>query len=66
MQTTQGSLVIIGANTSECKVFWNGNEVPNGGITVDNDADARRVVIKVLEDPLLAKMATAGVVFKRI
>lgn len=66
MQTTQGSLVIIGANTSDCKVFWNGNEVPNAGITVDNDADSKRVVIKVLEDPLLAEMATAGVVFKRV
>lgn len=66
MQTTQGSLVIVGANTSECKVFWNGNEIPNVGITVDNDIDSKRVVIKVSEDPLLAEMASAGVLFKRV
>ena len=66
MQTTQGSLVIVGANTSECKVFWNGNEIPNVGITVDNDIASKRVVIKVSEDPLLAEMASAGVLFKRV
>ena len=66
MQTTQGSLVIVGANTSECTVFWNGNEIPNVGITVDNDIDCKRVGIKVSEDPLLAEMASAGVLFKRV
>ena len=66
METTQGSLVIVGANTQDCKVFWNGNPIPNVGVTVDNDSDSNRVVLKVVEDPVLAEMAAAGVVIRRV
>lgn len=62
MQTTQGSLVIVGANTPECKVFWNGQELP--GVVALNtvfDEDDHRVVIKVNEDPVLAEMKAAGI-----
>ena len=63
MQTTQGSLVIVGANTPECKVFWNGKEVPNVGIAVSFD---NKVTLKVKEDPVLAEMAAAGIAIRRV
>jgi hypothetical protein len=66
MQTTQGSLVIVGANTPECKVFWNGQEVENLGISVNNDVMGNRVVIKIKEDPILTEMQEAGVVIRRV
>ena len=66
MQATQGSLVIVGANTPDCKVFWNGQAVPNAGVTVDNDIDSHRVVIKVAEDPILAEMQSAGIIVRRV
>jgi hypothetical protein len=35
MNISQGSLVIVGANTPDVKVFWNGQEVPGiVGITI--------------------------------
>ena len=63
MQTTQGSLVIVGANTAERKVFWNGKEVQCLGVSVSFD---NKVVVKVEEDPLLAEMQAAGIVIRRI
>lgn len=66
MQATQGSLVIVGANTPECEVFWNGNRVPNVGVVVNNDGESHHVVLKVVEDPVLAEMAAAGVIIRRV
>jgi hypothetical protein len=66
METTQGSLVIVGANTPECKVFWNGQEVENVGVNVANDVMGSRVVIKVKEDPILAEMQAAGITVRRV
>ncbi len=67
MQTTQGSLVIVGANTPECKVFWNGQEVP-GVVAMSTvfDEDDHRVVLKVKEDPMLAEMKAAGIEIRRV
>lgn len=66
METTQGSLVIIGANTPECKVYWNGKIVPQVGVVVNNDPDSKRVIVKVMEDPVLAEMQAAGIVIRRV
>ena len=63
MQTTQGSLVIVGANTPDARVYWNGQEVINTGFSVSFDG---RVVLKVAEDPVLAEMQAAGIVIKRV
>ena len=66
METAQGSLVIIGANTADCQVFWNGAIVPNKGVTVENTLDIHKVVIKVKEDPSVAEMQSAGITIRRI
>lgn len=65
METTQGSLVIIGANTSNCQVYWNGQVVPNTGVTVVNDSLVHKVTIKVAEDPLVQEMKSAGIIVQR-
>lgn len=66
MQATQGSLVIIGANTDVPQVFWNGTQVQGiTAITVDNDSDSKRVVLTFQEGPILTEMAAAGVIIKR-
>ena len=65
MNSAQGSLVIVGANSTECKVFWNGQPVPNIGVSVINSATLQRVVLTVQEDPILAEMAAAGITIKR-
>jgi hypothetical protein len=66
MNTTQSSLVIVGAHTPECKVFWKGQPVPNVvSLSVDNAQDTQRVVLRVKEDPVLAEMQAAGIVIRR-
>lgn len=40
MNISQGSLVIIGANTPECKVFWNGQEA---GIITQTIVEAKLI-----------------------
>lgn len=66
MNITQSSLVIVGANTPDRKVFWNGQEVSGiSEINVSNDAERQRVVITVAEDPLLAEMKAAGITIRR-
>ena len=67
MQITQTSLTMIGLNTNEPQVFWNGLKVDGiVGIAVDNDADSKRVVLKFNEDPMLAEMQAAGITIKRV
>ena len=66
MNITQSSLVIVGANTPDRKVFWNGQEVT--GITelsINNNAERQRVAITVAEDQLLAEMKAAGIIIRR-
>ena len=66
METAQGNLVIIGANTADCQVFWNGVIVPNKGVVVENTLDVHKVVIKVQEDPSVAEMQSAGITVRRV
>jgi hypothetical protein len=66
MQTTQGSLVLVGLNTNTPQVFWNGQIV--GGITgiqVNNNELQTSVVFKMNEDPVIAEMKAAGITVKR-
>jgi len=63
MNISQASLVIVGANTPECKVFWNGAEVPNLGIRVNFDG---KVTLRVAEDPVLAEMQSVGIKIERV
>jgi len=64
MNTTQGSLVIVGANTTEPKVFFNGAEVESvSGISVVNDTERQRVMLTVPEPH--QELIDAGIVIKR-
>ncbi len=67
MNISQGSLVIVGANTPECKVYWKGVEVQGVvALSTTFDEDDHRVVIKVAEDPVLAEMKAAGIEIRRV
>jgi hypothetical protein len=66
IESTQGSLVIVGANTEAPQVFWNGaNVLGVTGVIVENDLIHKRVVLKVREDPILAEMQAAGIIIRR-
>lgn len=66
MQAAQGSLVLIGLNTSTPQVFWNGVQVQGViGINVSNNADTQRVLLTISEDPMIAELKAAGVIVKR-
>lgn len=66
IQATQGSLVMVGLNTPEAQVFWNGVKVEGiKGIAVANGAGLSRVTLTLPEDPILAEMQAAGIVIKR-
>lgn len=58
---------MIGLNTPDPKVFWNGAPV-NGikNISVTNNALGQRVTLTFDEDPQLAEMAAAGIVIRRV
>lgn len=63
----EGSLTIVGANTSTPQVFWNGVLVENVvSVRVSNDVNEQRVVITVPEqDATLASMQSSGVIIRR-
>lgn len=63
MQISQGSLVIVGANTQTAQVFWNGVVVPNiVGIRVDWENDEQRVKLKAsIDDVIYNELRTAGI-----
>lgn len=63
MNFTQSSLVIVGANTPEAKVFWDGQSVEFVKLTVDTFTG--KVVLHVREDPKLAAMKAAGITIVR-
>ncbi len=43
MNISQGSLVIVGANTPGCQVFWNGQEVRGVvALHIDMETDEQR------------------------
>lgn len=66
MQATQGSLVIVGANTADCQVYFNGVAVDGViGVQVNHDAETRRVVLEINETPQVAELKAAGIVVRR-
>jgi hypothetical protein len=66
ISSTQGSLTMLDLNTPTPKIFWNGVLVENvTGITVQNDADTQRVVLKMYEAPVVAELQAAGILIKR-
>ena len=67
LNSTQGSLVMVGLNTETPQVFWNGAKVDGVlGIAVDSGAAVRKVVLRVQEDPVLDEMQAAGVIVRRV
>jgi hypothetical protein len=64
MITSQGSLTIINAHTPEHQVYWNGQSVAHTALVVDTERN--RVVLTVAEDPVLAEMAAAGIIIRRV
>lgn len=64
MQAVQGSLVIVGANTQDAKVFWNGAEVDNVGFKITNKDGKQSVTLFVKENPLYAELRAAGITVK--
>lgn len=66
MQVAQGSLVIVGANTADCQVYFNGAPVEGvTGVNVAHDADTHRVVLEISETPQVAELKAAGIVVRR-
>jgi hypothetical protein len=66
-QVTQATLAMLGMNTSNPAIFWNGKKVPNvTAVRVDWEAEEHRVKIKVSDiDPALqAEMLMGGVSVK--
>lgn len=58
---------MVGLNTKTPQVFWNGVKVDGVlGIAVNSDAAARKVVLRVKEDPVIAEMQAAGVFVRRM
>ena len=68
MITANGSLVIVGLNTSNAVVFWNGIEVPNiTSIRVDWEQDEQRIKLKVTgsDEAMYAEMLANGIHIKK-
>jgi hypothetical protein len=67
MKITQASLVIVGANTPDCAVYWKGQLVPNVvGVSVINGEDKNNVVLRVKEDSLFSEMQSESIVIRRV
>jgi hypothetical protein len=62
----QGSLVMIGLNTSAPQVLWNGMTVDGiTGINVVNNSATQSVVLKLAESEQIASMQAAGITIRR-
>lgn len=66
INSTQGSLTMVGLNTPAPQVFWNGAPVPHiMQIRVDWEADEQRIKLKVsANDTIHAELVAAGVLIK--
>lgn len=66
MEATQASLVIVGANTADCRVYFNGVQVDGvKSISVSNDSDTHRVTLRINETPQVAELKAAGIMVRR-
>lgn len=67
-QVTLASLAMLGLNTKNPAIFWNGVKVPNlVSVRVDWEQDEQRVRVKVSDiDPALqAEMLAGGVMVRK-
>jgi hypothetical protein len=68
IHATQGSLTMVGLNTSSPQVFWNGKAVPGiVAIKTEWEDDEARVKLKVdgADDALYMELVAAGIVVKK-
>ena len=64
MNTTQGALVLVGMNTTEPQIFFNGQVVEGvQAIAVTNTATKHSVTLTVAEP--LQELVDAGIIIKR-
>lgn len=61
MITAQGSLTVVGANTANPTVYWNGQEIATTGIQIMNEDGVAKVTIKVPETGIYTEMKAAGI-----
>lgn len=63
-----GNLVMVGLNTAEPQVFWNGKRVEGvTGVQVSNEGGiSPRVLLKIKESPEIAEMQAAGVTIRKV
>lgn len=69
MISTQGSLTLLNAHTSEPQVFWKGVKVESViRVHVHNDEDESRVklVVASADDAQIADMIAGGIYVKRV
>lgn len=66
MEVIQSSLVILGANTEQPTVMWNGTQVPVEAGSVTWDSTKRSVTLTIKEDPIVAEMKAAGIQIRRV
>lgn len=66
INSAQGSLTMVGLNTTTPQVFWNGVVVPHiVGIRVDWENDEQRIKLKVsASDTIHAELTAAGILIK--
>jgi hypothetical protein len=68
INTAQGSLTIVGANTPAVQLFWRGKPIPNvTSLSTDWDHCEQRVKIKVTAmDPVLqCELLDAGLIVNK-
>lgn len=66
INSAQGSLTMIGLNTANPSVYFNGEQVPGVlSINVVNNQDIRQVVLKLEEDPMVIGLQQAGITIRR-
>lgn len=66
MSIVQSALVIVGANTSEMQVFFNGAEVSGvQDLKIDWDSKAPKVTITLSETDLVQEMKSNGISVRR-
>ena len=69
MESTKGSLTMVGLNTSTPVVFWNGVKVPNvTAVRTDWDMDEQRVKLKVtsMDEEMFQQLTLGGIIVKRV
>jgi hypothetical protein len=72
MQVTQGSLVIIGLNTSTPQVFWNGVLLANvvgiySNVDTDDCLEDNKIKLRVTDTlEVYTELLAAGIIVKKV